>query len=96
MTVQSGSRNQTATHLRAVPSIGASSPPDRQFVPPRFPADLVGLDAQRDWLGRLAACEVCVVQAPAGYGKSAWCAALFAEARAGGWRSAWLSIDKDD
>lgn len=96
MTVQSGSRNQTATHLRAVPSYGVSSPPDRQLVPPRFPADLVGLDAQLYWLDRLAACEVCVVQAPAGYGKSAWCAALFAEARAVGWRSAWLSIDRDD
>lgn len=96
MTVQSGSRTEIATHLRAVPSHGASSPPDRQFAPPRFPADLVGLDGQRNWLDRLAAHEICLVRAPAGYGKSAWCAALFAEARAVGWRSAWLSIDKDE
>lgn len=96
MTIQSGSRTEITTHLRAVPSHSAIPRPDRQFVPPRFPADLVGLDAQRNWLDRLAAHEICVVRAPAGYGKSAWCATLFAEARAVGWRSAWLSIDKDD
>ena len=95
MTVQPGSRTEPTAHLRAVPSDGIMPPPGRQFVPPRFPADLAGLDGQRRWLDRLADHEACAVQAPAGYGKSAWCAALFAEAQAAGWRAAWLAIDAD-
>lgn len=96
MTVQPGSRIETTAHLRAVPSEGILLPPGRQFAPPRFPADLAGLDGQRRWLDRLADHEACAVQAPAGYGKSAWCAALFAEAQSAGWRAAWLAIDADD
>lgn len=96
MTVQPGSRIETTAHLRAVPRDGVIRPADRQFVPPRFPADLAGLDGQRGWLDRLADHEACVVQAPAGYGKSAWCAALFTEAQTAGWRAAWLTIDADD
>lgn len=96
MTVQPGSRIETTAHLRAVPHDGAIRPRGRQFVPPRFPADLVGLDGQRRWLDRLADHEACSVQAPAGYGKSAWCAALFAEAQQAGWRAAWVTIGADD
>lgn len=97
MTVhQPGSRIETTAHLRAVPRDGIIWPADRQLVPPRFPADLAGLDGQRRWLDRLADHEACVVQAPAGYGKSAWCAALFTEAQTAGWRAAWLTISADD
>ncbi len=96
MTVQPGSRIETTAHLRAVPHDGAIRPCGRQFVPPRFPADLVGLDGPRRWLDRLSDHEACSVQAPAGYGKSAWCAALFAEAQLAGWRAAWLTIGADD
>lgn len=96
MTVQPGSRVETNTHLRAVPGDGIMLRPGRPFVPPRFPADLVGLDGQRRWLDRLAEHEVCAVQAPAGYGKSAWSAALFVEAQAAGWRAAWLKIDAEN
>lgn len=96
MTVQPGSRIETTALLRAVPAGGILLPPGRQFAPPRFPADLAGLDGQRCWLDRLADHEACAVRAPAGYGKSAWCAALFAEAQVAGWRAAWLSIDRDD
>lgn len=96
MSVQPGSRIEAKPHLRAVPDRGAPVTGSRKFAPPRFPADLVGLDAQALWLAALARHEVAVVQAPAGYGKTAWCAALFAEAQAGGWRTAWLSLDADD
>ncbi|MBO9695128.1 MAG: hypothetical protein J7499_02920 [Sphingopyxis sp.] len=96
MTVQPGSRTETTSHLRAVTSGDAVTPPGRQFAPPRFPADLVGLHRQAHWLDRLADHEVCEVRAPAGYGKTAWCAALFAAAQTAGWRAAWLTIDAED
>lgn len=96
MTVQPGSRTETASHLRAVTSGDAVTPSGRQFAPPRFPADLVGLDRQLHWLDRLADHEACEVRAPAGYGKTAWCAALFAAAQTAGWRAAWLTIDAED
>ncbi|WP_177175968.1 helix-turn-helix transcriptional regulator [Sphingopyxis sp. YR583] len=63
-------------------------------MPPRFPSDLVGLDAQGEWIVRLAEREVGVVHAPAGYGKTAWCGALFTAAQAAGWRTAWWSVDE--
>jgi len=93
MTVHPGSRIEAKAHLRAVPDDGAAPLSLRKFSPPRFPPDLVGLDGQARWLERLAACEVAVVQAPAGYGKTAWCGALFAEARAAGWRTGWWPVD---
>lgn len=96
MTVQPGTRIEAKPHLRAVPLRDAVAPVSRKFAPPRFPGDLVGLEALGPWLDRLARHEVCVVRAPAGYGKTAWCAAVFAEAEAAGWRTAWLSIDADD
>lgn len=96
MSVQPGLRIETKPHLRAVPEHGQVTAPSRKFAPPRFPSDLVGLDAQARWLDALVQREVAIVQAPPGYGKTAWCAALFAEARAAGWRTAWLSIDAGD
>lgn len=96
MSVQPGSRIEAKPHLRAVPDHGAVIASSRKCAPPRFPNDLVGLGAQARWLDRLAQHEAAIVQAPPGYGKTAWCAALFAEARDAGWRTAWLSIDADD
>lgn len=96
MTVRPGSRIEAKGHLRAVTSHDAYARIDRKFAPPRFPPDLVGLDAQERWLDSLARHEVALVQAPVGYGKTAWCAALFAEAQAGGWQAAWLSFDAED
>lgn len=95
MTVQQGSRTIAKPRLRAVPTAGASALRPRYSAPPRFPADLVGLAAQHDWLGRLLQHEIGIVCAPAGYGKTAWCAALFAEALAADWRTIWLSIDDE-
>ena len=96
MTIQPGSRIETKAHLRAVPDAGVATPARREFAPPRFPPDLVGLGEQGRWLDRLARHEVALVQAPPGYGKSAWCAALFAEALDTGWRASWLSVDTDE
>jgi len=95
MTVQSGSRIEAKALLRAVPPADRPRFVRRQYVPPRFPPDLVGLDSMRPWLDRLAAHELCVVRAPAGYGKTAFCAALFAEAQEAGWDTAWLSFEAD-
>lgn len=96
MTVQPGSRIVTRAQLRAVPNRAPSPPPLPKYAPPRFPPDLVGLERHRHWLGRLAQHELALLQAPPGYGKTAWCAALFAQARDAGWRTAWLSFDGDE
>lgn len=94
MTVQPGSRIEAKPHLRAVPPEGGIAPARPPSMPPRFPPDLVGLDPAR-WLERLVDHEVALVQAPAGYGKTAWCASLFAEARTSGWQAYWLGAADD-
>ena len=95
MTVQSGSRIETKALLHAVPPAVRPRFIPRQYVPPRFPPDLVGLDRAGAWLEKLARHELGVVRAPAGYGKTAFCAALFAEAQDAGWDAGWVSFETD-
>jgi LuxR family maltose regulon positive regulatory protein len=96
MTIQPGSRTEAKAHLRVVGDRPAATPVPPQYRPPRFPADLVGLDRAALWLDRLAQHELALVQAPMGYGKTACCAALFAEAKVAGWRAGWVSFDAGD
>ncbi|MBL8649326.1 MAG: hypothetical protein JNL35_02855 [Sphingopyxis sp.] len=96
MTVQPGSRIEAKALLRAVPPAVRPRVVPRHYAPPRFPPDLVGLDRAPAWLDRLARHELCLVRAPAGYGKTAFCAALFAAARDAGWDTAWLSFEAED
>lgn len=96
MTIQPGSRTEAKAHLRVVGDHARAAPVPPKYRPPRFPADLVGLDHAAVWLDRLAQHELALVQAPMGYGKTAFCAALFAEAKAAGWRTGWLSVDAGD
>jgi LuxR family maltose regulon positive regulatory protein len=96
MTIQPGSRTEAKAHLRVVGDHARAAPVPPKYRPPRFPADLVGLDRAAVWLDRLAQRELALVQAPMGYGKTAFAAALFAEAKAAGWRAGWVSFDPDD
>lgn len=96
MTIQPGSGTEAKAHLRVVGDHARAAPVPPKYRPPRFPADLVGLDRAAVWLDRLAQRELALVQAPMGYGKTAFSAALFAEAKAAGWRAGWVSFDADD
>ncbi|WP_428630122.1 LuxR C-terminal-related transcriptional regulator [Sphingopyxis sp.] len=96
MTVQPGSRIETKALLRAVPPPVRPRFIPRHYAPPRFPPDLVGLERRQRWLGALARHELCIVRAPAGYGKTAFCAALSAQAREEGWSAGWISFDRAD
>lgn len=95
MTIQPGLRIEPRAPDRA-----ATGRPVRaargKFAPPRFPADLVGTERWQGWLETLAAHELCLVRAPAGYGKTAFAATLFAKAREAGWFAGWVSFDRDD
>ncbi len=95
MTIQPGLRIEPRAQDRA-----ATERPVRaargKFAPPRFPADLVGTERWQGWLETLAAHELCLVRAPAGYGKTAFAATLFAKAREAGWFAGWVSFDRDD
>ncbi|MGH6652057.1 MAG: LuxR C-terminal-related transcriptional regulator [Sphingopyxis sp.] len=95
MTVQPGSRIEAKALLRAVPPAVRPRAVPRQYAPPRFPPDLVGLDRVGPWLDQLERHELGIVRAPAGYGKTAFCAALFAEARDAGWDAGWVSFEAD-
>jgi LuxR family maltose regulon positive regulatory protein len=96
MTIQPGSRTEAKAHLRVVGDHARAAPVPPKYRPPRFPSDLVGLDRAALWLGRLEQRELALVQAPMGYGKTAFAAALFAAATAAGWRTGWVSFDADD
>jgi len=100
MTVRRGSSSAAKPDrrpdLRVVDDAELRPPHRGRYAPPRFPADLSGLDQQSAWLDRLAGHAMALVHAPAGYGKSAWCAALFNAALAAGWRAAWISFDDAD
>lgn len=67
-----------------------------KFAPPRFPTDLVGVARWQGWLGPLSEHELCLVRAPAGYGKTAFSASLFKAAQAAGWLAGWVSFDAED
>ncbi|KTE40080.1 MULTISPECIES: LuxR C-terminal-related transcriptional regulator [unclassified Sphingopyxis] len=96
MTIQPGSRTEAKAHLRVVGDHARAAPVPPKYRPPRFPADLVGLDRAALWLDRLAQRELALVRAPMGYGKTAFAAALFAEAKTAGWRAGWVSFAADD
>jgi LuxR family maltose regulon positive regulatory protein len=94
MTIQSGSRIRP--NHRAAAACRPATAARGKFAPPRFPIDLVGIARWQSWLDMLADRELCLVRAPAGYGKTAFCAALFERARAEGWDTGWVSFDHDD
>lgn len=95
MTIQPGLRIEPRAQGRAATGRAGRSARGK-FAPPRFPADLVGIERWQDWLDRLSAHEICLVRAPAGYGKTAFAATLFASARDAGWYAGWVSFDRDD
>ena len=90
MTIQPGMRIETKAQHRIAPRARG------KYAPPRFPTDLVGIDRWQRWLDAAAMHEICVVRAPAGYGKTAFAATLFAQARSIGWAAGWISFDADD
>jgi LuxR family transcriptional regulator, maltose regulon positive regulatory protein len=95
MTIQPGSRIEPKIDRVAA----ARRPPTSargKFAPPRFPADLVGIGRWQEALDRLSEHELCIVRAPAGYGKTAFAASLFAKARSAGWCAGWVSLDPED
>lgn len=96
MTIQPGSRNEVKAQHRA--TAGHRPPPlaRGKYAPPRFPADLVGLERWQTCLDAVAQHELCLVRAPAGYGKTAFAATLFERARSIGWLAGWVSFDTED
>lgn len=94
MTIQPGSRIDTKAPHRG----GMEPRPITRckFAPPRFPADLVGIERWQSWLDVIAKHELCVVRAPTGYGKTAFAATLFEQARSTGWLAGWVSFDPED
>ncbi|WP_411338606.1 LuxR C-terminal-related transcriptional regulator [Sphingopyxis sp. J-6] len=96
MTIQPGSRTDIRPPREAARAHGVTPFAPRKFMPPRFPSDLVGRDRRARWLDALAEREICLVRAPAGYGKTAFCATLFAEAEGIGWDAGWVSFDPED
>lgn len=96
MTIQPGPRIEAKAPQSAKAGQSARRFASRKFAPPRFPSDHVGLDRHRRWIDALSHHELCIVRAPAGYGKTAFCATLFAEAQRTGWRAGWVSFDPED
>lgn len=96
MTIQVGVRSEAKSQGRV--STGPRAPilARGKFAPPRFPCDLVGIDRWQSELDTLSDHELCLVRAPAGYGKTAFSAALFAKAQAAGWSAGWVSFDPED
>lgn len=96
MTIQPGTRIEAKAQHRAVTPHRAMPLARGKYAPPRFPADLVGIERWQGWLDAVAMHEICIVQAPAGYGKTAFAATLFARARSIGWSAGWISFDPED
>lgn len=96
MTIQPGLRIGQRTQDRAATAHRLRGGARGKFAPPRFPADLVGIERWQGWLETLSAHEFCLVRAPAGYGKTAFAATLFAKAQAAGWFAGWVSFDPED
>ncbi|WP_428683365.1 LuxR C-terminal-related transcriptional regulator [Sphingopyxis sp.] len=93
MTIQQGSRIAKAPlHEAGEPRRSARG----KFAPPRFPSDLVAVARWQTSLDAIARHEICLVNAPAGYGKTAFAATLFAHARSSGWGAGWVSFDPED
>lgn len=94
MTIQPGQRIESKASHR----VPAEPQPAMRgmFAPPRFPADLVGIERWQTWLDAIAQHEICIVRAPAGYGKTAFAATLFAHARSIGWLAGWVSFGPED
>lgn len=96
MTIQPGLRIDAKAPDRAPIRPRAPASARGKFAPPRFPGDLVGVARWQDWLGALGDHELCLAEAPAGYGKTAFSASLFKAAQAAGWRTGWVSFDPED
>ncbi|MBB6424520.1 LuxR C-terminal-related transcriptional regulator [Sphingopyxis sp. JAI128] len=96
MTIQPGLRIEASAQDRATTTGRTRVVARGKFAPPRFPADLVGTKRWQATLAALADHEICLVRAPAGYGKTAFAATLFAAARAAGWFAGWVSFERDD
>lgn len=96
MTIQPGSRIETKAQHRAAAEHRAAQPVQGKYAPPRFPVDLVGTERWQHRLDEIASHELCLVRAPAGYGKTAFAATLFAHARSVGWSTGWVSFDPED
>jgi len=96
MTIQPGQRIEPKAPQRAAAEQRPHRMPRGKYAPPRFPADLVGIERWQTWLDAVARHEICVVRAPAGYGKTAFSATLFARARSMGWSAGWVSLDRED
>ncbi len=96
MTIQSGSRIQAKAQDRPAMRSRVPGSARGKFAPPRFPDDLVGIARWLNWLDALSGHELCLVHAPAGYGKTAFSATLLKGAQAAGWRAGWVSFDPED
>ncbi|WP_160327989.1 LuxR C-terminal-related transcriptional regulator [Sphingopyxis sp. H115] len=96
MTIQPGLGIEASTQDRATTTGNTRAFARSKFTPPRFPADLVGIARWQATLAALADNEICLVRAPAGYGKTAFSATLFAAARAAGWFAGWVSFERED
>lgn len=96
MTIQPGSRIETKAQHRAAAEHRPAQPVQGKYAPPRFPPDLVGIERWQHRLDEIARHELCLVRAPAGYGKTAFAATLFAHARSVGWSTGWVSFDPED
>lgn len=96
MTIQPGLRREAKAQDRAVARHCPPPSARGKLAPPRFPADLVGITRWQNWLGALSDHELCLVRAPAGYGKTAFSASLFKAAQTAGWLAGWVSFDPED
>lgn len=96
MTIQPGQRIEAKAQYRATAGHRPPSLARGKYAPPRFPIDLVGVERWQTWLDAVAMHEICIVCAPAGYGKTAFSATLFAHARSIGWSAGWVSFDPED
>lgn len=96
MTIQPGMRIEAKAQHRAATLHRVMPSARGKYAPPRFPSDLVGIERWQGWLDTVAMHEICVVRAPAGYGKTAFAATLFAHARSIGWSAGWISFDPED
>ncbi len=96
MTIQPGMRIEAKAQHRVATPHRVMPLARGKYAPPRFPADLVGIERWQRWLDAVAMHEVCIVRAPTGYGKTAFAASLFAHARSIGWSTGWISFDAED